>query len=111
LKSDFDGFKIVLDPGHWVTLDFDDAPRRVMEKSWSISNREKLTLTMDLVTVRYGRIGRLSLDHSEGKGLLVDSNLLQRELRSALGVAIENCMFTLPEGFSKPEVKEMAQGA
>jgi UDP-GlcNAc:undecaprenyl-phosphate GlcNAc-1-phosphate transferase len=111
LKSDFDGFKIVLDPGHWVTLDLDDAPRRVLEKSWSNSNGEKLTLTMDLMTARYGRIGRVSLDHSEGKRLLVDSNLLQRELRSALGAAIEHCLITMPEDFSKADVKEMAQGA
>lgn len=111
LKNDFDGFRIVLDPGCWVTLDFDDAPSRVLEKTWSNSNREKLTLTMDLMTVRYGRIGRISLDHSEGKRLLVDSNLLQRELRSALGVAIEHCLITMPEDFSKADVRTLAQGA
>jgi hypothetical protein len=111
LKNDFDGFKIVLDPGHWVTLDFDDAPTSILEKRWSNTNLETLTLTMDLTTVRYGKIGRISLDHSVGKRLMMDSNLLQRELRSALGVAFEHCLITMPHEFPTQALEGVAQGA
>ncbi len=110
LRKDFDGFKIILDPGHWVTLESDDAPTRMIQKSWSPNSHDKLILTMDLTTPRYGEIGRLSLEHGAGKRLLVDSRLLQGELRHALGMALDHCIITMPENFGD-DSKAMAHHA
>ena len=100
LRRDFDAFRIVLDPGHWVTIESGDAPTRVIEKSWSAGESDKLTLMMDLTTTRYGKVGRLSLEHNAGRRLLADSRLLQGELRHALGVALDRCLITMPEAFA-----------
>ncbi|MBZ5489497.1 MAG: undecaprenyl/decaprenyl-phosphate alpha-N-acetylglucosaminyl 1-phosphate transferase [Acidobacteriia bacterium] len=91
LLSEFDSFKIILDPGYWLTLD--DQPTRALERSWSLhGQQDKLVLMMDLVTSEYGKIGRLFLVHNSGKRLLVDSSLLQDEFRRALGYALEHCI-------------------
>jgi UDP-GlcNAc:undecaprenyl-phosphate GlcNAc-1-phosphate transferase len=112
LKSDFDGFRILLDRGHWVTCDFDDVPSRVLEKSWATTRHDRLTLSMDLSTERFGKVGRIILEHSSGRRLLVDSNLLQRELRHALGIALEHCIIAMPPDFSTDDdTQAMAQGA
>jgi UDP-GlcNAc:undecaprenyl-phosphate GlcNAc-1-phosphate transferase len=99
LRRDFDAFRILLDPGHWVTIESDDAPTRLIEKSWSADHSDKLTLTMDLTTARYGKVGRFSIEHNAGKRLLADSRLLQGELLHALGVALDRCLITMPEAF------------
>jgi UDP-GlcNAc:undecaprenyl-phosphate GlcNAc-1-phosphate transferase len=91
LSSEFESFRITLDPGHWLILD--NEPTRVLERSWSgQGRRDKLVLVMDLVTPRHGKIGRVSLVHRASKRLLVDSSLLQGEFRSSLGRALEHCV-------------------
>jgi hypothetical protein len=91
LRSEFESFRIMLDPGHWLTLD--DEPTRVLERSWSRhGGQDKLVLTMDLATQRHGKIGRISLVHNSSKRLLADSSLLQGEFRSSLGCALEHCI-------------------
>ena len=91
LRSEFESFRIMLDPGHWLILD--DEPTRVLERSWSgQGRRDKLVLMMDLATARHGKIGRVSLVHNSNKRLLADSSLLQGEFRSSLGRALEHCV-------------------
>ncbi|HEV7674619.1 MAG TPA: MraY family glycosyltransferase [Candidatus Angelobacter sp.] len=99
LRAEFESFSIMLDPGHWLTLG--DEPTRVLEKSWSgQGQKDKLVLTMDLSTPRYGRIGRVSLVHNSSKRLLADSSLLQGQFRRSLGCALEQCVITTSEEFA-----------
>jgi UDP-GlcNAc:undecaprenyl-phosphate GlcNAc-1-phosphate transferase len=112
LRCEFDGFRISLEPGHWVTTDFEDSPSLVLEKSWAaLSQREQLILSMDIRTPRHGKVGRLYLEHSSGKRLLADSNLLQGPFRRALGLALEHCIITMPEDFARDDGKAMAHRA
>lgn len=111
LRNDFDGFRILLDPGHWITCDFEDVPNRMLGKSWAANQHDKLTLSMDLTTARFGKVGRIVLDHSAGRRLLVDSNLLQQELRHSLGLALEHCIIAMPEDFSSADTKAIAHRA
>jgi hypothetical protein len=112
LQVEFDGFKIILDPGHWVTTDFDDSPARVLEKSWLTFRRhDTLVLMMDLSTPRYGKVGRLCLEHSATKRLMADSILLQGTFRHAVGLALERCMITMPEDVASDKKQAMAQHA
>lgn len=91
LRSEFESFRIILDPGHWLTLD--DEPTRVLERCWSRQGeQDKLVLTMDLATPGRGKIGRVSLVHNSSKRLLADSSLLQGEFRHSLGCALEQCI-------------------
>jgi UDP-GlcNAc:undecaprenyl-phosphate GlcNAc-1-phosphate transferase len=91
LRSEFESFRIMLDPGHWLTLD--DEATRLLERSWSKhGEQDKLVLTMDLATPRHGKIGRLSLVHNSSQRLLADSSLLQGEFRRSLGYALEQCI-------------------
>ena len=91
LRAEFESFRIMLDPGHWLTLD--DEPTRVLERSWSgDGEQDKLILLMDLATARHGKVGRISLVHNSSKRLLVDSSLLQGEFRRSLGRALEQCI-------------------
>jgi UDP-GlcNAc:undecaprenyl-phosphate GlcNAc-1-phosphate transferase len=91
LRSEFESFKIMLDPGHWLTLD--DEPTRVLERSWSRhEGQDKLVLMMDLATPSHGKIGRVSLVHNSSKRLLADSSLLQGAFRRSLGCALEQCI-------------------
>jgi hypothetical protein len=93
LRTEFESFRIMLDPGHWLTLE--DEPTRVLERSWSgHGEQDKLVLTMDLATPRYGKIGRVSLVHNSNRRLLADSSLLQGEFRISLGRALEHCMIS-----------------
>jgi hypothetical protein len=58
LRTEFDGFRILLDPGHWVTVNSDDVPASLLEKSWSAhGQQDKLVLMMDLgdAATRKGR--------------------------------------------------------
>lgn len=97
LQGEFDGFKIILDPGHWVTTGFDDLPARMLEKSWlDVRRHDTLVIMMDLKTPRYGKVGYLCLEHSAGKRLLADSILLQGVFRHAVGKALERCLITMP---------------
>jgi UDP-GlcNAc:undecaprenyl-phosphate/decaprenyl-phosphate GlcNAc-1-phosphate transferase len=97
LRSEFESFRITLDPGHWLTLD--DEPTRVLEKSWSgRGQQDKLVLMMDLATSRYGKIGHISLVHNSRKRLLADSSLLQGEFRVSLGHALEHCIISTSAG-------------
>jgi UDP-GlcNAc:undecaprenyl-phosphate GlcNAc-1-phosphate transferase len=110
LRSEFDSFRIMLDPGYWLTLD--DEPTRVLEKYWSAhGQQDKLVLMMDLVSSQYGKIGRLSLVHNSGKRLLVDSSLLQGEFRRSLGHALKQCIITTSEDFARDNGKAMAHHA
>jgi UDP-GlcNAc:undecaprenyl-phosphate/decaprenyl-phosphate GlcNAc-1-phosphate transferase len=111
LKNDFDGFRILFDPGHWIAIDFDDVPSSVLEKSWTANRHDKLTLSMDLTTARFGKVGRIILEHSSGRRLLVDSNLLQRELRHSLGMALEHCIIAIPEDIANDDTESLARGA
>jgi len=98
LQGEFDGFKIILDPGNWITPDFDGSPSRVLENSWlAVPQYDTLVLMMDLTTPRYGKVGRLCLEHSAGKRLLADSILLQGAFRNAVGLALERCIITMPK--------------
>jgi hypothetical protein len=91
LRSEFESFRIMLDPGHWLT--FYDEPTRVLEKSWSgHGDQDKLVLTMDLATARHGKIGRVFLVHNSNKRLLADSSLLHGEFRRSLGYAVGQCI-------------------
>lgn len=93
LRTEFESFRIMLDPGHWLTLD--DEPTRVLEKSWSgRGQQDKLVLMLDLATSHYGKIGHISLVHNSSKRLLADSSLLQGEFRVSLGRALEHCIVT-----------------
>jgi len=93
LRSEFESFTIMLNPGHWLTLG--DEPTAALEKSWSGDRHlDKLVLVMDLSTPRYGKIGRISLVHNSNKRLLADSSLLQGEFRNALGRALEQCIIS-----------------
>lgn len=110
LRSEFDGFRINLDQGHWITSDFDESPTRVLEKHWSAFGHDgKLLLAMDLYTPKYGKIGRLYLEHSADKRLLVDSTLLQGAFRRALGCALEHCIVSLAEDFAIGNTSAMSQ--
>jgi UDP-GlcNAc:undecaprenyl-phosphate/decaprenyl-phosphate GlcNAc-1-phosphate transferase len=110
LRSEFASFSIVLDSGHWLTLD--DEPTRVLEKSLSSHGQQgNLVLLMDLVTPQYGKIGRLSLVHNSGKRLLVDSSLLQGEFRRSLGQALEHCIIITSEDFASDNSRGMAHHA
>lgn len=93
LRPEFESFKIMLDTGHWLTVE--DEPTRVLEKSWSGQDKQgKLVLMMDLATPRHGKFGRVSLVHNSSKRLLADSSLLQGEFRSSLARALEHCMIS-----------------
>jgi hypothetical protein len=90
LRTEFDGFRILLDPGHWATVNSDDVPASLLEKSWSAhGQQDKLVLMMDLATPRHGGVGSLSLEHSSDKRLLADSSLLLGEFRRSLARALE----------------------
>ena len=110
LRNDFDAFKIVLDPGHWVTFLTADAPTRILEKSWSLVADDRIVVTMDLVIPHHGRIGQLSLQRDASQRLLVDSWTLQRELRHSLTLALQNCMITMPTDLSNEETMAMMHG-
>jgi hypothetical protein len=110
LRSEFDSFTIMLDPGYWLSID--DEPSRLLEKSWSSpGQQDKLVLMMDLVSSQYGKIGRLSLVHNSGNRLLIDSSLLQGQFRRALGHAFEQCIITTSEHLASDNGKTMAHHA
>ncbi len=91
LRSEFEGFRIRLAPGFWLTVY--DEPTSVLERSWSGNPEEdKLVLTMDLATLRQRRIGRVYLVHNSSNRLLADSSLLQGEFRRSLAYALEQCI-------------------
>ncbi len=97
LRSEFESFRIMLDPGNWLT--FDDEPTRVLERSWSgHGGQDKLVLVMDLVTPRHGKVGRVSLVHNSRNRLLADSSLLQGEFRISLSCALEHCIISTSAG-------------
>jgi UDP-GlcNAc:undecaprenyl-phosphate/decaprenyl-phosphate GlcNAc-1-phosphate transferase len=110
LRSEFESFRIVLDPGRWLTLD--DEPTRVLEKSWSATGpQDKLVLMMDLTTARYGKIGRLAMVHNSSNRLLADSSLLQGEFRRSLGHALGQCVINTADDFGSDQDKGMAHHA
>jgi len=112
LRAEFDGFRISLDQGHWITSEFDESPTRVLEKHWSALDCDgQLVLAMDLYTSKYGKIGRLYLEHSPGKRLLVDSTLLQGAFRYALGTALEHCIVSMAEDLTVENTRAMAHRA
>ncbi|HEY1937102.1 MAG TPA: MraY family glycosyltransferase [Candidatus Angelobacter sp.] len=112
LRRDFDGFRIHLDPGHWLTIDFDDQPTREIERFWSVNDRhDHLVLSMNLITPRFGKIGRISLEHSADERLMGDSSLLQGEFRRSLCLALEQCIITMPEELAGYNEKAMAHKA
>jgi hypothetical protein len=87
-----------------------DAPSRVLEKSWSANGyADKMVLWW--ISPPHGKIGRLSLVHSAGERLLADSNLLQGEFRRSLGLALEQCIISMPENFVNEGMKAMAHRA
>jgi UDP-GlcNAc:undecaprenyl-phosphate GlcNAc-1-phosphate transferase len=98
LKGDFNGFEIVLSLGFAVAACQETELPRLIERVWTISVSEVLVLKMELTSPRYGLIGHISLEHSSNGGhrLLVDSDLLQRNLRNSLCIAIENCFSLNP---------------
>jgi len=97
LGKDFDAFQIILDQGFAVIGDgLEGNPTRKIESAWKFSTRAPIILTMSLSSPRFGRIGHISLEHGAGKRLLIDSELLQRELRTALGVALDRCLILSP---------------
>jgi UDP-GlcNAc:undecaprenyl-phosphate GlcNAc-1-phosphate transferase len=109
LQSDFDGFRIILEPGHWFTIIADDEPTRVLEKSWSPHVQDKIVVTMDLIAPRYGKIGRLSIDRDASQRLLVDSWILQAELRHSLSLALQRCIITMPTDLSSNDTITVAR--
>jgi UDP-GlcNAc:undecaprenyl-phosphate GlcNAc-1-phosphate transferase len=94
LGNDFNGFSIVLKDGFAITSEMDAGPTHTIERAWVLSTSPQLILTMELSGPRCGLIGQISLEHSAGQRLLVDSELLQNEFRSALGTALEHCLST-----------------
>jgi UDP-GlcNAc:undecaprenyl-phosphate GlcNAc-1-phosphate transferase len=105
LRGDFNGFVIVLENEFVIAAEMDSAPTQTMERAWVLSPSQGLVLSMDLKSPRYGLIGRISLEHSVGQRLLVDSELLQTDLRIALGLALEHCLLTIPEGVQHQETE------
>ena len=96
LRSEFEGFRIKLNPGFWLTVY--DEPINVLERSWSGKpEQDKLVLMMDLATLRQGEIERVYLVHNSSKRLLADSSLLQGEFRRSLAYALEQCVVRTSE--------------
>src|SRR5215472_1735689 len=94
LRSDFNGFSIVLDDGFLVAAQVDSPPTQTIERAWVLSPSQRLILSMDIESPGYGRI---SLEHTCGRRLLGDSELLQNEFRSNLGTALGRCLMTTAE--------------
>jgi UDP-GlcNAc:undecaprenyl-phosphate GlcNAc-1-phosphate transferase len=96
LKSDFDGFEISLDPGVLGAgvnrAQWEMPIRRV----WRNGYEEKVILTLELSTPRYGVVGKMSLRRQMGSGWLMDTDLLAGTLHRSLGMAIENCISCSP---------------
>ncbi len=111
LRHDFNGFEIVVTDGFAIGAEMDSSPTQTMERVWVLSPSQRLILTMDLDSPRYGLIGRISLEHSAGRRLLADSELVQNELRVALGIAIDHCLWRKPDVASSGELKQIAQRA
>lgn len=112
LHAEFDGFRINLDQGYWISSELDDAPTRIIEKWWAAFGDDgKLLLTMDLYSARYGKIGQLHLEHSAGKRLLIDSALLQGAFRQALGQALEQFIVATAEDLVTENTRSMAHRA
>ena len=109
LRHDFNGFEIALPRGFAVGTEMESAPTQIIERAWILSPSHRLVLTMELESPRYGPIGHISLEHSAGQRLLVDSELLQNEFRDALGVALENCLLATPFGAPDGTAKRVVQ--
>ncbi len=97
LRKDFNGFEIVLDDRFSVQGEIGPIGVNTIERAWALSGGEPLVMTMDLSTLRTGRFGRIILEHGSGMRLLVDSELIQKDLRIALSSALEHCLLTPPD--------------
>lgn len=97
LKSDFDGFEIFLDAdvlGAEAKLDQWEMP---IQRVWKNGYDEKVILTLELSTPKFGLVGRMSLHRQMGSGWLMDTDLLAGTLHRSLGTAIENCISLSPK--------------
>ncbi len=103
LRGDFNGFSIVLENGFAMAAEMYAPPTQTMERAWVFSSLPPLVLIMELSSPKYGLIGQISLEHSSGQRLLVDSELLQNEFRNALGIALEHCLMTIAAGVQHEE--------
>ena len=92
LKPDFDGFEISFDPDALGTGANPDQWEMPIQRVWKNGYEEKVILTLELSTPRFGLIGRMSLHRQIGRGWLMDTDLLAGTLHRSLGKAIENCI-------------------
>lgn len=111
LQRDFNGFEIVLAEGFTISAEMDSAPTNRIERAWVLSSSQHMVLTIALESSIYGHIGYLSLEHTVGRRLMVDTELLQNDLANALCLALKHCLLSTSSSSFNRERKRLTQRA
>ena len=106
LKADFDGFEIILNSDALADRSIPNQLPIATQRVWKNGYEEKVILTLELSTPRYGLVGRMSLHRQMGSGWLMDTDLLAGTLHRSLGKAIENCITQSHKTFFETQVLE-----
>ncbi|MGC2743260.1 MAG: hypothetical protein WA672_08730 [Candidatus Angelobacter sp.] len=98
LKSDFDGFEILLNTDIFGQSKEYSPWNRPIKRLWKNGYDGKMVFTSDLSTPTHGLVGTISLHRPIVGGWLMDTDLLAGSLHKSLGIAVENCIL----GAAKP---------